>query len=282
MQIPYEVKPREDTGLWNAKLGIWLFLASEVMLFGGLFSAYVFLRTGAPEHVVGQPHSFLEWPHGWLNVWVGLGNTFVLIASSITILLSWAAIKTRDFKKFRWYMGITIAAGFLFLIVKCGYEYPQKFKHYGLTAQTEDGKVVHVTGHIVKKTDDFVQLEVDPPKGGHAEGKGEGHGEYGSGVVVGKGDHGHEVVQFPKDKILRLSNWGPWYHPYLAIYFLLTALHGIHVFAGTLVNLYFWLPGSKMYHTDPEHFANRVEVSGLFWHFVDLVWIFLFPVFYLL
>ena len=49
MEIPYEVKPRRDTGLYNAKLGVWLFLASEVMLFGGLFSAYVFLRVGVQD-----------------------------------------------------------------------------------------------------------------------------------------------------------------------------------------------------------------------------------------
>ena len=55
MQIPYNEELRPDTGLYNAKLGIWLFLASEVMLFGGLFSAYVFLRLGAP---VGAFH---EW-----------------------------------------------------------------------------------------------------------------------------------------------------------------------------------------------------------------------------
>jgi cytochrome c oxidase subunit III len=280
MQIPYEVKPREDTGLWNAKLGIWLFLASEVMLFGGLFSAYVFLRTGSND-----------WPHGWLNVPVGTFNTFVLIGSSITILMAWASLKMRDFKKYKIYMGLTILAGFLFLGVKLGYEYPQKFKHYGITVQTEGGKTIELTGHLVEKTDEFVKLEVDAPKGGHAVAAKEhgdthgapAHGEYGPGTVVAeKGAHGHPVVQFPKDQVLRLSNWGPWYHPYLAIYFLLTALHGLHVLGGTLVNMYFWLPGSKMYFTDPEHFANRVEVSGLFWHFVDLVWIFLFPVFYLL
>ena len=62
MEIPYTVHPRHDTGLYSAKLGIWLFLASEVMLFGGLFSAYVLLRVGAPEGT---------WPHGWLNVPLG-------------------------------------------------------------------------------------------------------------------------------------------------------------------------------------------------------------------
>ena len=65
MEIPYTVKNRPDTGIYNAKLGVWLFLASEVMLFGGLFSAYVLLRVGAqPGH----------WPHGWLDVRFGTGQ----------------------------------------------------------------------------------------------------------------------------------------------------------------------------------------------------------------
>jgi heme/copper-type cytochrome/quinol oxidase subunit 3 len=56
----------------------------------------------------------------------------------------------------------------------------------------------------------------------------------------------------------------------------------LHVLGGTVVNAYFWGPGSAMFKTEPEHFANRVEVAGLFWHFVDLVWLFLFPVLYLI
>src|SRR5208283_3250342 len=75
MEIPYTIELRPDTGVYNAKLGIWLFLASEVMLFGGLFSAYVLLRVGA---VPG------EWPHGWLNVTLGTINTLVLALSAIT------------------------------------------------------------------------------------------------------------------------------------------------------------------------------------------------------
>jgi cytochrome c oxidase subunit 3 len=76
MEIPYTVTARPDTGLWNAKVGIWLFLASEVMLFGGLFSAYVFLRLDAAPG---------DWPHGLLNVPVGTMNTAILIASSVTV-----------------------------------------------------------------------------------------------------------------------------------------------------------------------------------------------------
>ena len=84
MEIPYTVEHRPDTGIYNAKLGIWLFLASEVMLFGGLFSAYILLRVGADEGM---------WPHGWLNVTLGTVNTLLLALSAITTLLAWAAFK---------------------------------------------------------------------------------------------------------------------------------------------------------------------------------------------
>ena len=122
MEIPYEVTARPDTGLWNAKVGIWLFLASEVMLFGGLFSAYVFLRLDA------QPGF---WPHGLLNVPVGTMNTAILILSSVTVVLAWAALKMRRFTAYRWYMLATILCGAIFLVVKLAYEWPQKFEHFG-------------------------------------------------------------------------------------------------------------------------------------------------------
>ena len=69
---------------------------------------------------------------------------------------------------------------------------------------------------------------------------------------------------------------------FYGIYFTLTGLHGIHVIGGLILNFYLWGPGSDMWKTDPERFTNRIEVAGLYWHFVDLVWIFLFPVLYLL
>ena len=69
---------------------------------------------------------------------------------------------------------------------------------------------------------------------------------------------------------------------YLAIYFTLTGLHGIHILGGVVVNGYFLGPGTAMWKTQPERFINRIEAAGLYWHFVDLVWIFLFPVLYLL
>ena len=69
---------------------------------------------------------------------------------------------------------------------------------------------------------------------------------------------------------------------FLAIYYTLTGLHMLHVFGGMVVNAYFWGPGAKLWEKNPVWFTNRVEHSGLFWHFVDLVWIFLFPTLYLL
>ena len=92
MEIPYTVSARPDTGLYNGKIGIWLFLASEVMLFGGLFSAYVFLRLGATNEV--------QWPHGLLNVPMCTVNTAVLITSSVTMVMAWAALKMRNFKDY--------------------------------------------------------------------------------------------------------------------------------------------------------------------------------------
>src|SRR5450432_3865507 len=99
MDIPYTLKARPDTGLYNAKLGIWLFLASEIMLFGGLFSAYILLRVGASPGA--WPAVKLAWPHGLLNIPIGTFNTAVLITSSVTVVFAWASLKMNNFARFR-------------------------------------------------------------------------------------------------------------------------------------------------------------------------------------
>ena len=199
MQIPYTVEERPETGLNNSKLGIWVFLASEVMLFGGLFSAYVFLRMAAP---VGE---FAYWGSK-LSIPMATVNTLVLISSSVTVIMSWASLKMKDFEKYKMYMGLTLLCALIFLVIKY-FEYTGKF-HHGI---------------------------------------------------------------YPSSST------------FMAIYFTLTGLHGLHIIGGMIVMGYFWLPaGNKMWHSEPDHFTNRIEVAGLYWHFVDLVWIFLFPVLYLL
>jgi heme/copper-type cytochrome/quinol oxidase subunit 3 len=196
MQIPYTVEPRPDTGLYNAKLGIWLFLASEVMLFGALFSSYVLLRTGAAE-----------WPRGdeILNIPLATINTFVLIASSVTVVMAWASLRLKEFGKAKAYLWATLGCGAIFMVIKA-IEYGSKFSH-----------------HLYPSTNNF-----------------------------------------------------------MATYFTLTGLHGLHVLGGMVVFAYFLGPGRKMWDSEPERFTNRIEVVGLYWHFVDLVWIFLFPTLYLL
>jgi cytochrome c oxidase subunit III len=90
-----------------------------------------------------------------------------------------------------------------------------------------------------------------------------------------------DELKISRAQIKSMQNYGPWHNTFLAIYFTLTGLHALHILGGSLVIGYLWGPGSRMWKTDPERFTNRIEVSGLFWHFVDLVWIFLFPVLYL-
>ena len=75
---------------------------------------------------------------------------------------------------------------------------------------------------------------------------------------------------------------GPWHNTFFAIYFTLTGLHGLHILGGMVVMAYLLGPGAGLWKRNPEQFTNRIEATGLYWHFVDLVWIFLFPVLYLL
>tara|TARA_A100001011_G_scaffold300498_1_gene313837 strand:+ start:945 stop:1544 length:600 start_codon:yes stop_codon:yes gene_type:complete len=199
LNIPYILEERPDTGLTNSKLGIWVFLASEIMLFGGLFSAYVFLRIAAPEGDFDYWGSKLSVPKATFN-------TLVLILSSVTMVMAWASLKLREFDKYKMYLGITILCALAFLFVKY-FEYTGKF-HHGI---------------------------------------------------------------YPSSST------------FMGIYFTLTGLHVLHIIGGVAVLLFYWSPvADRMYKEDPELLANRIEITGLYWHFVDLVWIFLFPILYLL
>jgi cytochrome c oxidase subunit 3 len=291
MDIPYTVTARPDTGLWNAKVGIWLFLASEVMLFGGLFSAYVFLRLDAEPGF---------WPHGLLNVPVGTLNTAILIGSSVTVVLAWASLKMRQFTRYKIYMGITILCGIIFLVVKLAYEWPQKFDHFGAFIKRD----------ALEKYEPFLGNKHLLEKGHEPRTEITGHlhnlealhdaniKEYEVALDPVNADptnpasdrphfwplpHTEKIATIEKEDVQYANMFLPKHSTYFATYFTITGLHGLHVLGGVIVFIYFWLPvGSKLYRQNPEHLANRVEVAGLFWHFVDLVWIFVFPLFYLL
>jgi cytochrome c oxidase subunit 3 len=196
MQIPYTVEARPDTGLPNPKLGIWLFLASEVMLFGALFSSYILLRVSAPQ-----------WPRGAEELSVPLAtlNTVVLITSSVTMVMAWAQLKMHNLARGLLYLWATMALALTFMVVK------------------------------------FFEYE-----------------------------HHFALGEYPSEST------------FLSIYYTLTGLHGLHVLGGIIVIAYLAGPGASMWRSEGERYTNRVEVTGLYWHFVDLVWIFLFPVLYLL
>ena len=183
-----------STGIPSGKLGMWIFLASEVMFFTGLIGATIVLRAG-----------LVHWPHPGeeLSIPTAAFNTFILLSSSMTMALCVAAVHHADPKKLRLFLGLTILLGAAFLGVK-GAEYSTKFAH----------------GHFP-----------------------------GTGLF-----------------------WD--------CYFTLTGLHGLHVLAGVLANL--WILGLTFRSDFLKAKGHFVELSGLYWHFVDLVWIFLFPLLYLL
>ncbi|HEX3857704.1 MAG TPA: cytochrome c oxidase subunit 3 [Verrucomicrobiae bacterium] len=288
MDIPYTVQPRPDIGLYNAKLGIWLFLASEVMLFGGLFSAYVLLRVGAAPGY---------WPHGWLDVRFGTLNTIILALSAITTLLAWVACKVGQFGKFKFFHACTLVCALTFLCIKM-YEYHDKLIHYEI--KLNDG--TFADGHFESAVyvDKATNKEIEEHSfRGNAFSKISGgftnNYELASVTIEGRivkdetllydlrsqKNIPRDEVKIERAQIKSMQNYGPWHNTFLAIYFTLTGLHALHILGGSIVIGYLWGPGSKLWKRDPERFTNRIEVSGLFWHFVDLVWIFLFPVLYL-
>ena len=154
MEIPFIVNARKDTGLFNSKVGIWLFLASEVTLFGGLFSGYLFLRLYADY----------PWPERALPVLPGLINTFVLIGSSVTVVFAWAALKMREWRKFQIYMAITLVCAALFMVLK-GIEYSAKFGHQAVRIQgggpVQDNAIVEGHLHYAKLNEEGLMEEVD-------------------------------------------------------------------------------------------------------------------------
>jgi len=243
--------------MYNGKFGLWLFLASEVMLFGALFSTYILLRVGAPAGT---------WPHHGseiLDVPKGTINTLVLIASSVSMVLAWASLKMNNFAKGRVFLLVTFLLAGVFLVIKAT-EYYAKFTHYQIDVKTpvllHGEKVTRITGHLHEQTDEHVVITPDAVKGQ---------------------EHPAEM-EIERDNIVRLTNFGPQHSTYMATYFTLTGLHGLHIVGGMVVILFLLLTGPSMWSKNPAKLTNRVECTGLYWHFVDLVWIFLFPVFYLL
>lgn len=189
-----------------AQLGMWVFLGSEIMLFGGIFAGLMVCRLAYEQVLKDASHH--------LHLWIGGGNTVVLLTSSLTMVLAVTAARAGRVRATMWYLVATALLGVAFLGVK-GYEY---------------------------------------------------HSEYVEGLMPGVGP------EFPMDL--------PPTQLFFNLYFAATGLHAFHLIGGVLsVAAFIWLISSKRLHLPAQ--GTRIENLGMYWHLVDIVWVFLYPVLYL-
>lgn len=190
-----------------AKFGMWIFLVTEILFFGGLFAAYIVYRAWYPELFTLASEE--------LNTLWGGVNTIVLIGSSLTVAMAIKSAQLNQKKNIIINLGITIALACIFMVIKY-FEYTHKF-----------------------------ELGIFP-------------GEF---YTYGGVDHPQANIFF-------------------SLYYMMTGLHGIHVLVG--IGLMIWLVIKASKQTFDSEYYTPLEMTGLYWHLVDIIWIFLFPLFYLI
>jgi heme/copper-type cytochrome/quinol oxidase subunit 3 len=208
------------SGVYNEKLGIWVFLGSEVMFFTALIGSYIILR-------FANPGAFAH-PGGVLNIPITAINTFLLICSSVTMVKAFAAANMGDMAKMKLYLVATTLIGASFVGVQV-YEYL----------------------HLI-----------------HA-------GFLPSGIREGS-----ELAERAAAGELGLGSADPAVAGvYGSSFYTMTGFHGFHVTCGVVCMAYVTLKAFRGKYTQADH--RGIEVVGLYWHFVDLVWIILFTIVYL-
>jgi cytochrome c oxidase subunit 3 len=284
--------------LSRGKLIMWLFLSTEIMFFAALLGSYVVLRFGAA--VWPKPH------HVHLSEPIGAFNTFVLICSSVTVVLALEAARANKTGLAKAWMALTLALGALFLGVKA-YEYQAKFSHgiypwapRGLIHERPDlyyGSAVRARLGEPAMIERLKELDEAPAGSLSAEeAAARGRLQQVRTMVANPQQQAFDmavvadqVMPLPAEGAHHGSGHGlndtfPWLRLPIVIpggnmwastYFLLTGFHAIHVIVGLIV--FAVLLG---YRLDARR-SGMIENAGLYWHFVDLVWIFLFPLLYL-
>lgn len=279
--------------LRNGKLFLWLFLSTEIMFFAGLIGMYIVLRFGAKTWPV--PHAV------HLSEPIGAFNTFVLICSSVTIVLSYEAAKKSMAESARFWLILTFLLGCVFLGVKA-YEYKAKFAH-GIYPTPQGSRYQHIYerpdyyyGSAVKTRCDIL-AEPFEKKGVDklTEDEKTQYALISELRSQAKSTDPNEIVklaarimplplQHSRSHVHGLNDENPWLHMPIVIpggnmwastYFTLTGFHAIHV----IVGLIFFALLIPVRFTAAN--CGTIENIGLYWHFVDLVWIFLFPLLYL-
>ena len=261
----------------SAKLGMWVFLATEILFFGGLFVAYAVYRANHPEIFV--------FGHHFLDKNLGALNTVILICSSLTAAWAVRAAQLRQIGMLKLMILLTILCAFGFMGVKA-VEYNSKWKHGLLWAGQYDP---HVEDHgeksheaIDEEIPDDVQLEIVTEEAA-AEPSPEQPALAADRSAIAPAAEGPAGLASPDSAASEEE--GVEIEPanaqiYFSIYFLMTGLHGIHVLGG--IGAFVWLLlCARRGYFDSGHFT-RVDMVALYWHLVDLIWIYLFLLLYLI
>jgi cytochrome c oxidase subunit 3 len=290
----------------NGKLAIWLFLVTEIMFFTALIGTYMILRNG-------QPGGEAPWPtpsQVHLIEAVGAGNTFVLICSSLTVVLAHFAISRGEVKKATVYVAVTLLLGAVFLVVKY-FEYKAKWDHDILPGHI--GEVLPsmsmerqrqfdgIGQQYVERVRRQLAAIVEEPEKHHltadsqsvaasrqllrdmADGEDPQTKQYKRGLTPAQlGQRVNELIHKAEEEWkepLHLTPTIPFGNMWASCYFALTGFHALHVLGGLVVFVIILLMAA-VGRLGVQH-ALMLELVGLYWHSVDIVWIFLFPLLYL-
>jgi cytochrome c oxidase subunit 3 len=275
--------------LSNGKLAMWLFLVTEIMFFTGLIGTYIVLRNGQPNKADPWPT-----PHQvHLVEWIGALNTFVLICSSLTVVLAHWAMSKGDVKKATMFVAVTLGLGAVFLGIKA-VEYQAKFGHEILPGHIYD-KIDGQRGtqYLNRVKEDLQKIQEHTP----AEEKSRESYKMSVALLADmtKKDATYQRAMSPeqvKEEVEKIHKQAeteghevhltpviPWGNMWASCYFAMTGFHALHVLGGLIVFAIILLM-ALVGKLGTQH-TSMLELTGLYWHFVDIVWIFLFPLLYL-
>jgi cytochrome c oxidase subunit III len=264
----------------NGKLAMWIFLATEIMFFTGLIGTYIVIR-------FGQPSADHPWPtpdQVHLVEWMGAVNTAVLIGSSLTVVLAHYALGRGQTGRAVQYIAVTLVLGSVFMVIKA-VEYNAKWSHHILPGHVFD----RLEG--TRGSDYVKQVKADLE---HVVAAGHGHGdalERSKALLAALNGEGGQSVPGPAavaqsverilkvDHDLHLTPVIPFGNMWASCYFAMTGFHALHVLGGLVIFIIILIMAA-LGRFGVQHEA-MLEYTGLYWHFVDIVWIFLFPLLYL-
>jgi cytochrome c oxidase subunit 3 len=278
MHAPSAVaEPPQHMGLplTNAKLAMWLFLATEIMFFSGLIGAYVVLRFGSPDWP--RPHDV------HLAEWMGAVNTFVLICSSVSIVVAHKAMeKPEGMKLALGLIFVTLLLAGVFLVIKA-FEYRAKFEHHMIPGHVQES-VPEALKAVIFGVPESPGQPALPMVQGEALNQAQALYKEISEQKLNRAEQvsRYHALQSRVRELYKVElpevipNGNLW----ASLYFTLTGIHALHVVGGMVMfGIMLVLGGMGRFNQSHMSF---VENAGLYWHFVDIVWIFLFPLLYLI